>query len=108
MVDSPDPWKVLRQRAKEANAPLGLELRQFTRHVGEEGEQDVVQIVFTINASRVGETLPDDEQKQFDLKFEQLAQNFEDDKREDAKAKARAEIEELRRQLDGDGLFGSE
>jgi hypothetical protein len=107
MSDNPlDPMRVLRERLGETTAPIGLELRHFTIVVGEPGEPDMVQVIFTIDVETIGR---DSEQAEFDAQFADIAKSLQADKQHDKESEAIASLEEMRKRFEkgGEGFLGT-
>lgn len=98
-----DPFRVLRRRMKEANAPLGAHLETFVHIVpsDEENERDhgdneFVQITFKVNRSQMGvDQEQAAEQADFEKQFSALAEGFTAQVQEDETAAAIRAAQEL-------------
>lgn len=91
-ADAMNPLEILKERVAEACRPLGLELRQFSVVVADEGGTHHVQVLYTIDTEDVGKTV---EQAEFDKAFAELEQSFLTQSDEEKEAEAKASLENL-------------
>lgn len=105
MSNPMDPLRTLKERTAEACAPLGLELQMFNAVVGSEGEPDHAQVIFTIDAERMGAEAEFVELKQeMEAELDEIQREAREKDLEQKVADAKANLENMLRRSRGDFL----